>query len=150
MKSLKKIFITLAIISMVSFSGLHSFADTGVVDLDKVINNYSKYLDFAADMKVKQADVEKFVADTNIQLKDAKTPLEKKNLEEKATKDYEDRIQSIKENQIKQLKEIEDNVYSVIEKTSKCKKIDMVFNKSSVLYGGVDLTDEVIATLNKK
>ena len=150
MKGLKRIFIALAIVSMVGFSGLRSFADTGVVDLDKVINSYSKYLDFAADMKVKQADIEKFVADTNKQLKDAKTPVEKKNLEEKATKDYEDKIQAIKENQVKQLKEIEDNVYSAIEQTSKLKKIDMVLNKAGVLYGGIDLTDEVIADLNKK
>ena len=150
MKRFKTAFIALAIVGVVGFSGLKSFADTGVVDLDKIINNYSKYQDFAADMKVKEAEIQKFVADTNKNIKDAKTPLEKKNLEEKATKDYDQRIQVIKDNQVKQLKDIEDNIYSAVGQSVKTRKIDIVLNKSSVLYGGVDLTDAVLDILNKK
>ena len=150
MKGLKKGFIALAIMGVIGFSGLHCFAQTGVVDIDKITANYTKFQDYSADMESKEADLEKFVADNNKAIKDAKTPLEKNSLIEKAQKEYDQKFQAIKETQNKQIKEFQESLTTAVSQAAALKNIDLVLYKSNVLYGGVDITDSVLQALNKK
>ncbi|MDD3014617.1 MAG: OmpH family outer membrane protein [Candidatus Gastranaerophilales bacterium] len=149
MKSFKKYLIVFAAVTTIGLSGLHAFAQqVGVVDLDRVVNNYSKAQDVSADLKVKEAELQKFLADAQKQLKDATSPVEKKNLENKLTKQFKTKSDEFKDAQIKQWKQIEDNIFSAIETVSKTNKLDVVLVKSSVLYGGTDLSDQILNLLN--
>ncbi|OGH99228.1 MAG: hypothetical protein A2287_02685 [Candidatus Melainabacteria bacterium RIFOXYA12_FULL_32_12] len=150
MRVFKKFLTMLAVVSVIGFSGLASYAEVAIVDLDKVISNYSKAQDVSADLKVKEAELQKFLADAQKQLKNANSPVEKKNLEDRLTNEFKTKADGFRELQIKEWKEIEDSVFSAIDKAAKSKKLDLVLNKSSVLQGGVDITDQIINLLNKK
>lgn len=151
MSNLKKFLTILAITGMIGFSKFDSYAqEVGIVDLDKVGNNYTKAQDLSADLKIKEAELQKFIADAQKQLKDTSSPVDRKNLEDKLSTDYKTKVESYNDFQLKQLKQIDDNVFSAIDQVAKTKKIDLVLNKTSVLQGGVDLTDSVLGLLNAK
>lgn len=151
MISVKKLSILATVACVLSFSGMKAYADAvGFVDLDKVISNYSKADDVSADLKGKEAELQKFLADAQKQLKTTATPVERKNLEDKLTKEFKAKSDSFKDSQIKEWKEVEDNVYKAIDTTAKTQKLDVVLNKAAVLSGGKDITDEVVTLLNKK
>jgi len=149
MKSFKKCLVVFASLAVMGLSGLHAFAQqVGVVDLDRIVNNYSKAQDVSADLKVKEAELQKFLADAQKQLKDTTSPVEKKNLEDKLTQQFKAKSDEFKDAQIKQWKQIEDNIFSAIETVSKTNKLDVVLVKSSVLYGGTDVTEQILTLLN--
>ena len=149
MKQVKKFIAILAIAAIAGFSGVQANAqEVGIVDLDKVISNYSKAQDVSADLKVKEADLQKFLADAQKQLKDAGSPVEKKNLEDKLSAEFKTKADNYRELQIKQWKQIEDNVFNAINQVSKEKKLDVILNKAAVLQGGSEITDQVLNLLN--
>lgn len=151
MRSFKKCLTMLGVALAISFVSLQTFAsEVGVVDLDNILANYTKAQDISADLKVKEADLNKFVVDAQKKLNSASTPLEKKNLEDKLTNDFKQKTQDFRDLQAKQYKMLEDNVYSAITTVSKSKKLDVILNKSSVLIGGTDITNEVLSLLNSK
>lgn len=149
MKSFKKYLVYFAAAAIISLPGLNAFAEQiGVVDLDKVVNNYTKAQDVSADLKVKEAELQKFLADAQKQLKDTASPVEKKNLEDKLTQQFKAKSDEFKDAQIKQWKQIEDSIFSAIETVSKTNKLDIILVKSSVLLGGSDVTDQILTLLN--
>lgn len=149
MTSFKKMFLAVAASGLILFSGLSTYAQgIGVVDVDKVLNNYQKAEDVSADLKVKEADLQKFLADAQKQLKSATSPVDKKNLETKLSQEFKAKSDSFKEAQVQQWKQIEQNIFSAIDQVSQSKKLDIVLNKSSVLTGGADITDQVLSILN--
>ncbi len=148
---LKKVALALAVVSVVGFSKVASFAEgVGVVDLDKVIGSYSKAQDVSADLKAKEAELQKFLADAQKQLKNTSSPVEKRNLEDRLTQEFKTKSDNFRDSQIKQWKQIEDNVFNAIDQSAKNRKVDLVLTKSSVLSGGVDITDQIITMLNSK
>jgi Skp family chaperone for outer membrane proteins len=146
----KKVILALAVVSVFSFSKVASFAEVGVVDLDKVIGSYSKAQDVSADLKTKEAELQKFLADAQKQLKNTSSPIEKKNLEDRLTQEFKTKSDNFRDSQIKSWKQIEDNVFNAIDQTAKSRKIDLVLTKASVLSGGADITDQIITVLNGK
>lgn len=150
MNNMKKLFISFVLIAITMFVSLAANADTiGTVDLDKILANYTKAQSVSADLQVKEAELQKFIADAQKQLKTATTPVDKKNLEDKLTDEFQKKGQAFKDEQAKQWKMIEDNVYAAISTVAKSKKIDVVINENSVLMGGVDITEDVTTYLNK-
>lgn len=148
---LKKFFAALAVFVLLGFSEVGAFAaEIGVVNLDDILSGYSKYQDLSADLKVKDAELQKFLADAQKQLKDANTPVERKNLEAKLSSVFKQKSDAFRDLQARQYKQIEDNVYVAITTVSKTKKLDVVLNKSSVLIGGADITKDVLALLNSE
>lgn len=151
MNIFKKSVLSVALISAVSLSSVAAYAaGVGVVDLDKVVSNYSKAEDVSTDLKNKEIELQKFLTDAQKKLKEAATPVEKKQLEDKLTAEFKTRSDSFKDAQVKEWKQVEDNVYGAINQTAKDQKLDLVLNKASVLVGGTDISDDVIKVLNKK
>ncbi len=151
MKLFKNMFAVIALIAVLTLSNAAAFAETiGVVDLDKVVNNYKQAQDVSAELKVKEAELQKFLADAQKKLKNTSTPVERKNLEEKLTKEFKKKSESFRSYQVNQMKAIEKNVFDTIDKVAKEQKIDVVLNKATVLKGGADLTDKILMILNSK
>lgn len=93
MKLFKNMFAVIALIAVLTLSNAAAFAETiGVVDLDKVVNNYKQAQDVSAELKVKEAELQKFLADAQKKLKNTSTPVERKNLEEKLTKEFKKKV----------------------------------------------------------
>jgi Skp family chaperone for outer membrane proteins len=149
MNLIKYFLITLTVAAVFSFAGAKAFAaNIGKVDLDKVVSSYTKAQDVSADLKVKEAELQKFLADAQKKLKDTTSPVERKNLEDKLTQEFQIKSQNFRDTQIKQWKEIEDNVFKALETTAKEQKLDVILSQQSVLIGGTDVTDKVLLLLN--
>lgn len=148
MKSFKNI--CLASLFAISILGSHIsvWADEiGVVDMNKIYSNYSKAQLIAADLKVKETDLQKFVADARVDLKSCKSS-DKKALEDKYNKQLQEKTSSLKTEEQKQLATIQQDVTFAIKNVADKKAIKSVFKKDSMVMGVTDLTDEVIQSLN--
>lgn len=149
MKGIRMILAVLAVAGITGFSGLATFAQgIGIVDLDRIVSDYNKAQDVSTDMKVKEAELQKFVADAQKQLKDTASPVERKNLEDKLTSDFKTKSDNFRDLQVKQWKQIEDSVFAAINQVSQSKSMDLILNKAGVIQGGTDITDQVLSVLN--
>lgn len=91
-----------------------------------------------------------FALDATKKIEEAETPVEKKNLDEKLSQQFNIKKNAFAKEQSEKWESIQDNIFNCIEKVTKEKKLEMVFNKSAVIIGGVDITDEVIKKLNEE
>jgi outer membrane protein len=148
MKVLKSLVITLAVLLTASFSNVAQASGTAVVDLEKLLASYQVAQNVSAEMKVQEAELQKFLADAQKQLQNAKTPVDKKNLEAKLSQQFQVKSDAYRNVQMQKWKEIENNILNSISVVSKARNYDIVLKKSSVIIGGSDITDEVTAALN--
>ncbi len=122
--------------------------ETGVVDLTKVLENYTFAQEVSADLNVKKAELEKFVVEAQEKIKKSASPVEKKNIEEKLSEQFNIKRNAFAKEQAEKWQQVEDKVFEQIKQTASGKKLDMVLNKQSVIVGGEDITEEVIKKLN--
>jgi len=149
MKMFKRTVVLLAVISlMIGCSGKSNAEGTGTVDLDKIRENYAAAQELTAELNVKEAELKQFIVDAQKQIQNAKTPLEKKNLEEKLGQQFDIKRMASSKDQAQKWALIENAVIKSIKDISTAKKFDLVLNKQVVIDGGTDITDEVLAKLN--
>lgn len=149
MRYLKSFVLGLALLAAIFATSVSVIAQTiGVVDADKVLTNYSKAQDVEADLKVKEAEIQKFIADAQKQIKDAATPVEKNNLEKKLSEEFKTKQTEYRKMQVTESEKINNDIITAIKTIAKDKSIDMVLAKGAVFSGGTDLTDEVLGKLN--
>ena len=150
MRYIKANALFLALMSSVIFSGTSAFADDfGVVDLNKIVNNYVKAQEVIADLKVKETELEKFVAEARKDIK-VNESSDKKALTDKYNKQLQEKNAAYKQEEAKKLAQIQQNIYGTIKNIADQKKIKAVFKRDSLIYGAQDLTDDVITGLNSK
>lgn len=139
------------LVSLFLVTSCHAFVkndEFGVVDLNKVIDNYTEAQKVTADLKVKESKLQEFVLEAQKKIKEAKTPVEKKNLEEKFGEEFNIKRNAYAKEQAEKWEQIENDIYKEIEELHSKKNFDMVFNKQSVIIGGVDITEELLKRLN--
>ncbi len=151
MKKIK--FLGLSLMCLIAVMLLNSAAyasNIGVVDLSKVIESYSKAQEVSADLKIKETELQKFIEDAQKKIEKAKTPVEKKNLEDRLGEQFNIKRNVFAKEQADKWQQIEDKVLKKITEVSKKQKMDIVLNQQSVIIGGKDITDEIIKQLNKE
>lgn len=135
---------------VIGFSAKSSAEGFAVVNLDKIKDNYTAAQELTADMNVKEAELKKFLDDAQKQIQNAKTPLEKQNLQDKLGEQFNIKRNAYSKDQAEKLAKIEDTVVKVVKEISSAKKFNLVLNKQVVIDGGCDITDDVLAKLNVK
>ncbi|MCQ2957934.1 MAG: OmpH family outer membrane protein [Candidatus Gastranaerophilales bacterium] len=149
MKLLKNLTVlcgTLAVLSAVT----PVFAATAMVDVDRVLFEYTKAKEAATQFQAQEKALENDLINAQNKVKAAKTPVEKKTLEETYDKQLRAKAEKIKNEQLKKLKEIDTEVMSTISKINANGKYDVILRKSATVYCKNDITDEVIRKLNGK
>lgn len=148
MKHLKTIISLAAITISVLISNTGVFAEEiGTVDISKIVNNYSKAQEVVADLKIRESELQKFVAEARKDLK-LNTAADKKVLEDRYNKELKQKSEAFKQDEIKQLSVIQADIAKAIKNVADKKNIKSVFKKESMVMGAQDLTDEVIKELN--
>jgi Skp family chaperone for outer membrane proteins len=150
MKSIKKTVVLLAVFAMLTGASAKSYAGgTAIVDIDKIRENYSAAQELEADLKVKENELQNFITNAQKQIEEAKTPVEKKNLQDKLGEQFNIKRTAFAKDQAEKLTKIETDVLSAISTVATTQKYDLVLNKQIVLFGGTDISSQVLEKLNK-
>ncbi len=150
MKNFKKIVSLMVVTVALSISSLAANAESiGVIDVSVISAKYNRAQELASNMKVQEADVQKKIADAQKKIKIAKSPVEQRNLEKKYKEEIDKSIDKIKDKNAKEIEAIDNDLTKAITTVSKQKNLGIILNKQAVVQGGVDITDEVLAILNK-
>jgi len=122
-------------------------AKIAVVDVQKVVTSYSKVNTLKEEQVAKLNGLKNFVEDARVQVAKENDAAKKKTLEDKYNKELNEKKASIDSNYAKQLDIINKDVTAVINTTAKNQRINIVLTKSSVLYGGKDITNDISKAL---
>ena len=148
-KKVKKFLMTLAILNGALFLSQAAFAEQfGSVDVEAVLQNYSKTQDVNVEFKAKEADLQKFVADARKSLQLTQNKHDRTVLETKYNKELQEKAQNLKKEQIKTLNVLQSDISDAIKQVAAKKQIKVIFNKNSVILGADDMTADVISVLN--
>lgn len=146
---MKKI-LTLGIL-LTAFTFASASADVvGVIDFDRIVDNYAKVKSLMDEMSDKQAEIQRYALDKEREYKKLTTPVEKKNFEESTAREIQRRQEAYMKLKDKKEQEVDASIKNAIKQVAMENKIDTVVEKSVIFYGGVDITDKVVKVLNSK
>ena len=120
----------------------------GYIDYQKVMENYLFAKTTATEIQNKHNEIQKYLEQKEIEFNKLETPLQKQKFE--ATVQNELRTKEAAFNDFREKKEeaVYSRIHAVTEKIRLGKGLDAVLDVRSVFSGGVDITDELIKTLN--
>jgi outer membrane protein len=140
-KRLFRIILIVYVILVLSFSIVSSqqSINIGYVDYSKVFLEFRYTKNVQAEIKKRQSDIEKLVEDAK---KSGKTDKEINELRAKEEKKLGEYVEKARQ-------DIKNKILKEIENIAKSKKLSVVIEKKIRIWGGIDITDEVLKNLNK-
>ena len=145
MKSMTKLLIILALFIIPSqcLAG-----GVGYINYDKVIDNYQFAKNSMKEIETKGLEIQKYLEAKSAEFDKLESPLQKKKLE--ATVQAELKTKEAAFNDFRNKKEelVYTRIHAVSEKIRVNKGLDAILDARSVFSGGVDITDQLIETLN--
>lgn len=148
MKKFFNILLAMAFVLCVNCSAMAA-DDIGVVDIGLVWDKYQKSINISKTADEKDVELEKFLLDKKRLIAQGATPVERKNLEDKYAKEFQVKVEEAKKWYAAEQQTLETNVMNAIKTVSAQKALSVVLSKKTAIYGGVDITDEIIIILNK-
>ena len=122
-----------------------------IVDSNRVLQEYSVAQKMLQDLAKAEADLNKKIADKKALIEQAKTAkkteTEIQMLAEQMRLEIEPEARKLEDDTNKKSDEIEANIKAAIEAVAKEGKYDAVMIKEAVLFGGIDVSDEVLKKL---
>jgi outer membrane protein len=145
---------------LTAFTGIASAKDSnvGFVDTQKIFQS-SKLAEALTsaqnDVKVRENDFSKETLDKSKLLEEARTKkvsdAELKKMQDKFQNELETKRESLEQLKVNKQKELEEmskklkiQVEEAIKVVAKDKQVDVVVDKQAVLFGGIDITEDVI------
>ncbi|MFM7469017.1 MAG: OmpH family outer membrane protein [Vampirovibrionales bacterium] len=147
---------SVALVALVAgcISVTQAFAQTiGYIDFPMVRSKFGAFQAYVQEARLKQADLAKLEADLNRQLEEtrknnANNPLALKQMQENLGKTFQAKMQEFQSWADTRENAFQTQLQNSIDGVRKAKLVDVVLDKGMVFSGGVDLTQEVIMTLN--
>jgi outer membrane protein len=132
-------------------SGLLAASKVAVVDTSQILANYPKAQKVLKEIANSEKSLNKKIAAKRKQLKDArgknKTETELQMIAQQIKTELEPEAKKLEAESKAKTEEIELDVKSVIKKVAKEKDYQLVLVKDAVLYGGDDISKEVLGKL---
>lgn len=153
MKRLLTIVLSVLVLGLGGLRAAHAADTIGTVDYDKLVRSYNKAQIFNDDMKAKEADLEKMRAEFVKQIREAKTkqpnnPIAVDQLQKSLEDKLAVKVNEYRDSQEAQAKSLETSMNTAIETVARSKNLSVILAKQTVLIGGTDITNEVLAKLN--
>lgn len=141
---IKKFLLTFCLL----LSGLSVFAeDVAVVDLNKIVGNLNQVKQLKQENAKKMAELDKIIVNARGEISNEKDPAKVLLLEDKYMKEFNTKKEAIENDYNNRLSAIEQNIKAEISKKAQKDGYDYVFAKSVVLYGGKDITEELLHSI---
>ena len=139
---MKKFFI----LSYILLSGLTVFAedDVAVVDLSRIVENSAQVKQLKQEHAKKIAELDKIIVNARGEIANESDPAKVLLLEDKYMKEFNRNREALEKDYNFKLSVIEKNIKDEISKKAQKDGYDYVFAKSVVLYGGKDITNELL------
>ncbi len=118
-----------------------------VVDVNKVVGQSKRVQDLKNEQETKVRELNMWLAGVKVDVDSRKSDEEKQTLVAEYNKQFAQRQNEIRDNYTQKLKDIENEITELISKTAQEKGYDMVLSKYVVLFGGDDITEEIMATV---
>lgn len=118
-----------------------------VVDVNKVVGKSKRVQDLKTEQETKVRELNMWLAGIKVDVESRKSEEEKQTLVAEYNKQFTQRQNEIRDNYTQKLKDIENEITELISKAAQEKGYDMVLSKYVVLFGGDDITEEIMATV---
>lgn len=117
------------------------------IDVQKIISNSPKIKALNEDKRNKMNEITTFVEKANASVAKETDPQKKEELKDKYNKELKVKKEALDKNYFQKLSEIDKEIKEQIKTKANALHYDLVLTKSSVLYGGTDITQEIIKIL---
>lgn len=118
------------------------------VDIDKVLKGYKKTAVINKSIQEKEAAIRVFIVDAQKSVVGATTDAERKKLEDKYAKELKTKMDALQKEKIAALQGLEKDVKKAIDAEGKKGVYALILTSNNTLYGAVDITNDIIKTLN--
>ena len=145
---MKKLFVLLAILSLTA--PVFAADKYASVDIDRVLKGYKKTEIINTTFQKREADIRVFIVDAQKKVVGATTEAERKKLEDKYAAELKTKMDKLQNDKIAALQGLEKDVKAAIDTEGKKGIYALILTSNNTLYGAVDITDNIIKTLNAK
>ncbi|MBR1907345.1 OmpH family outer membrane protein [bacterium] len=137
-------------ISNFAMSDTQPETNIAVVDVAKLIESSDKVKALKSEQAKNMEDLTKLAQNAKADIEKQSTEDNKEKLAKKYQETINQRRQTNAENYAKKLAVIDKDVDNLVKKKAQSSNYSLILAKSSVLYGGEDITDELAKEINKK
>lgn len=121
--------------------------NVAIVDVPKLVSSSSQVQALKKDQQAKAEDMMKFIEKARKDVANITDANKKKAAEEKYNKELQAKKEKMDKEYAEKLKSIDESISKQITEQAKNKGYDLVLSKNMVLYGGQDITSELIKTI---
>lgn len=122
-------------------------AGVGYVNYNVIANSYPLAKKYTTELSTKVADIKAYTKQQEKAVEKAKTAAEKTAIKKAAVTEIEKRQKDYLAARDKYEVDLTKKINEAVEKIRVQKKLDVVLNKESVISGGIDITQSVIAII---
>ncbi len=122
-------------------------AEIGYVNYDTVSTNYSLAKKYTTDLNNKIKAIKNYTAQKDKEVANAKTAAQKANIRKTALAEIEKKQKDYITTRGRYEIDLNKKINAAAEQVRVQKKLDVIINKDSVVAGGVDVTQAVLAIL---
>lgn len=142
---MKKLLVTTLLLATMGITNA-AMADTkiAVVDVPAVVNKSAQVQALKKEQQTKLQELEKWLTTARADVEKQKTQESKEKLVKKYDAEFSKKKEVIAKNYQTKLQEIDKSITATIENQAKLKGYDMVISKGTVLYGGDDITQDIM------
>lgn len=115
-----------------------------VVNVQKVVNKSAQVQILKKDQEAKAKELTQFVQKANAEIQAQTDDAKKKALVKKYEKELATKREANAKAYQSRLEAIDKSISGIITNYAKANGYDLILNKGSVLYGGVDVTEELL------
>ncbi|MBQ9234990.1 MAG: OmpH family outer membrane protein [Alphaproteobacteria bacterium] len=119
-----------------------------VINTQNLFAHSSVIRNLQIEQQIKYAEIEKWVAESDKQIRKQPTTAKQKELMAKLQAELAQKQLAFQQEIAARSQQAEDEIVALIEKVAHKKGFKVVLVKSSLVTGGVDITDDVIAAMN--
>ena len=144
---MKKIFLILGLILTMTTNISFANDEIAVVDLQKLVSSSAQVKQLKQEHTKKLAELDKIIINARGEISNEKDPAKVLLLEDKYLKEFNNKKDLLEKEYNNKLDNIEKNIKNEIAKKAQKDGYKYIFAKSVVLFGGKDITNELIGNV---
>lgn len=134
----------LGLVILISTCSVLAEDKIGVVDLQQIVDNSSQVKQLKQEHSKKISELDKIIVNARGEISNEKDPAKILLIEDRYMKEFNTKKESLEREYTNKLASIEKSIKNEITKKAQKEGYNYVFAKSVVLYGGKDITSELL------